>query len=52
MDSDTVKNVAKAEVQHGTGPSNTNNLSSTLREQYESERVYQEKLKQQQKSGS
>jgi hypothetical protein len=46
MDSDTVRNVAKTEVTHNIGPSNTNGLTADLRQQYENQRAYEEKLKQ------
>lgn len=50
MDSDSVKNMARIEVEHGLGPSNTNNMNAELRAKYEAERTHQEKLKEGKKS--
>jgi hypothetical protein len=45
MDSDQARNQAIFEVKNNQGASNTNTWNSTVREKYEVERTYQEKLK-------
>jgi hypothetical protein len=51
MDSNDVTNKAIWEVEHGLGRANTNDLPVALREKYEAERTYQEKLKEEKKEG-